>query len=122
MPPPTILLVEDDADLAELLQELFLQVGFNVRLERNGAAALRALQRDRPDVMVTDCMMPQMGGIELLERMGKTPELANLPTVLMSGADAMLEQTLRPRQVTLRKPFDPEKLIDLVRRMLAAPA
>jgi CheY-like chemotaxis protein len=120
MPPSSVLLVEDDEDLAELLQELFHQVGWDVRLERNGAEALRALEQSRPDVMVTDCMMPQMGGLELLQRIGEIPGLANLPVVLMSGADAMLEGVRRPSQRTMRKPFDPEKLVDLVRQMLAA--
>src|ERR1700689_1531495 len=100
MPNHTVLLVEDDPDLAELLQELFLQVGWEVRLERNGSAALQALKQYRPDVMVTDCMMPQMGGRELLERLRRIPELATLPVVLMRGADAMLEGAATPRQVT----------------------
>src|SRR5215469_6636946 len=118
MAHPSVLLVEDDEDLGELLRELFLQVGWDVRLEHNGEAALRSLEHSRPDVMVTDCMMPQMGGFELLERVRSQPDLESLPVVLMSGADSMLEGPAKSRQVTLRKPFDPEKLVDLVRRVL----
>jgi len=117
---PSVLLVEDDPDLAELLTELFVQVGWEVQTERNGHDALRALKTSRPDVIVTDAMMPQMGGRELLDRMRRTPELADIPVVLMSGADAMLEGAATATQVTLRKPFDPETLIEMVRKLLPA--
>ena len=115
---PSVLLVEDDPDLAELLAELFVQVGWEVQSERNGHDALRALRSSRPDVIVTDAMMPQMGGRELLERLRRNPDLADIPVVLMSGADAMLEGAPTANQVTLRKPFDPEMLIEMVRKLL----
>jgi CheY-like chemotaxis protein len=116
---PSVLLVEDDLDLAELLQELFVQVGWTVRLERNGTDALRSLAESRPDVLVTDCMMPQMGGRELVARLRMNPQLTSLPVILMSGADSLLEG-VDSHQVTLRKPFDPEALVDLARKQIAA--
>jgi CheY-like chemotaxis protein len=119
---PSVLLVEDDPDLAELLAELFVQVGWEVQSESNGHDALRAMKASRPDVIVTDGMMPQMGGRELLERVRHTPELADIPVVLMSGADAMLEGAATPKQVMLRKPFDPETLVEMVRKLLPSPS
>jgi CheY-like chemotaxis protein len=115
---PSVLLVEDDPDLAELLGELFVQAGWVVYSERNGQDALLALKTTRPDVIVTDCMMPQMGGRELLDRVRRNPKLAAIPVVLMSGADALLDGPETPAEVTLRKPFDPEALIEAVRKLL----
>jgi CheY-like chemotaxis protein len=118
---PSVLLVEDDPDLAELLQELFVQVGWTVRLEHNGADALRSLKESPPDVLVTDCMMPQMSGRELVELMKGDPRLTHLPVILMSGADSMLQGIDPSHQTILRKPFDPEALVDMAFEQLAAP-
>jgi len=115
---PSVLVVEDDPDLSELIQDLFAQVGWEVHAERNGHAALRSLRKSKPDVLVTDCMMPQMGGRELIERVRAMPELRQLPVILMSGADSLLEGMDDPKPLTLRKPFDPEKLVDMARGAL----
>ncbi len=117
---PSVLLVEDDPDLAELLEELFLRVGWTVHSERNGSDALRALKASRPDVIVTDCMMPQMGGRELVDRLRRNPELADIPIILMSGADSLREGLEPTGQINLRKPFDPDRLVDLACQLLPA--
>ena len=89
-----------------------------MRLEHNGRDALRALAQSRPDVLVTDCVMPEMNGQELLRRLRSDPALATLPVILMSGADAHFAGIDRSHEVTLRKPFDPEELVELARKQV----
>ena len=118
---PSVLLVEDDADLAELLAELFVGVGWVVHSERNGNDALRSLNAARPDVIVTDCMMPQMDGRELIDRLRRNPKLADIPVIMMSGASSLREGLEASGQINLRKPFDPDALIELARQLLPGP-
>lgn len=80
-----ILVVDDDADVREVLR-LFLEGrGFRVREAENGADALDALARERPSLILLDMMMPVMSGPELLERMRPDPELASIPVLLVTA-------------------------------------
>lgn len=116
----SILIVEDDEDLAGLLKELFEQLGWAVQWERNGTNALLAAEGARPDVIVTDGMMPTMGGIELLSRLRSHATLAQVPVILMSGADVLLRSArgAESKTATIRKPFDPDQLIALVKAVI----
>jgi len=107
--------------LAELLEDLFVEVGWVVHSERNGSDALRSLNTARPDVIVTDCMMPQMDGRELIDRLRRNPKLADIPVIMISGADSLREGLEATGQINLRKPFDPDALIELARQLLPTP-
>lgn len=85
MSKTSVLLAEDDADLRDLYSFILNQAGFEVRQAENGQAALNELQRHRPDILITDVMMPGMTGLELIERVKKEEELRNLPVVLISA-------------------------------------
>ena len=108
--------MEDDDDLGDLLQELFGQLGWIVRIERNGADALRFLQGSLPDLILSDGMMPEMGGREFLEKLRAEERLRSVPVILMSGSDSVLkwDSGTCPWQATIRKPFDPDALVNLV--------
>jgi DNA-binding response OmpR family regulator len=106
-----ILLVEDDEDVRDMLA-LTLQVnGFDVALAENGAAALAALERRRPCLMVLDLVMPGIDGREVLARMRTSGY--ELPVVIISALDATPPENII---ATLRKPFETAKLIALATR------
>ncbi len=85
MSKTSVLLAEDDAALRDLYSFILNQAGFEVRQAEDGNAALNELQRHRPDILITDVMMPGMTGLELIERVKKEEELQNLPVVLISA-------------------------------------
>jgi CheY-like chemotaxis protein len=111
MAKPNVLIAEDNNDLRELYSFILAQAGCEVRQAADGREALRMLKQERPDVLVTDVMMPGMTGVELVERVRCDDELQTLPVVVMSAfADYLAKAYILGGTVALRKPADPDGL------------
>jgi CheY-like chemotaxis protein len=82
----SILLVDDDPDILVAWGVILVDEGYEVRFARNGVEALDAVKLGRPDVIVTDWMMPLMDGAELCRRLKAQPDLANVPILVHSAA------------------------------------
>ncbi|MGX6608451.1 response regulator [Micromonosporaceae bacterium Da 78-11] len=80
-----ILVVDDEPDLRFILRRIFEGAGHQVTEARNGAAALDAVGSAPPDLVVTDMMMPVMGGAELIRRLRAEPATAQIPIMAVSG-------------------------------------
>jgi len=80
----TILLVDDEADLLELYTDVLEVMGYEVIQAHDGQEALEMARRQRPDLLVTDWMMPHLDGVELCQRLLRDPKLAGLPIILHS--------------------------------------
>jgi CheY-like chemotaxis protein len=80
-----VLVVDDNEDNLKIIQEILRARGFTVRLARDGASALKSLEEERPDVILLDVMMPEMDGIEVLDRIRGNPHLAALPVILVTA-------------------------------------
>ena len=119
----TVLLVEDDDALRELGREMLQAYGYTVLLAADGAAALE-LAQNHPDpilLLMTDIMMPRMGGIELAERLStQRPELKILYTSGYNDGGSSLERLAGARYV--QKPYAMEDLARIVRELLDSPA
>jgi CheY-like chemotaxis protein len=92
-----ILVVDDEPDLRYILRRVFELAGHEVTDAGNGATAVEAAHRSPPDLVVTDMMMPVMGGAELIRRLRGDPGTARIPILavtgdahLAGGADAIL--------------------------------
>jgi DNA-binding response OmpR family regulator len=85
-----ILIVEDDPDLRELLEYELAQEGFDVDATGLGAEALRLCQRQTPDLVLLDLMLPDYSGIEICLALRRSPETAEVPVIFLTacGADA----------------------------------
>jgi two-component system, OmpR family, response regulator VicR len=83
---PTILVVDDEPEILELLQEMLQDEGYTVLTAVNGLVALELLAQTRVAIVLTDYMMPRMNGIELCTRLRADPRTATMPIVLMSAA------------------------------------
>ena len=82
----TILVIDDDAAVRELMARFFSREGFRVRTEAGGMEGLRAARKQRPDVVLLDVMMPGMDGWDVLRAFQEDSELASVPVVMMSLA------------------------------------
>jgi CheY-like chemotaxis protein len=80
-----ILVVDDEPDARFLLRYAFERAGHEVTEAGDGVAALKAVQECRPALVVTDMMMPMMGGVELIKRLRATPDTAQIPILSVSG-------------------------------------
>jgi putative two-component system response regulator len=82
-----ILVVDDDADVAVLLRMTLEAEGYGVRVAADGQQALDAVAADVPDLVVLDLDMPNMGGLEVCERLKQAPATRLLPILILSGGD-----------------------------------
>jgi len=120
----TILMVEDYADLRDLIEEILRSAGYRVLMAPDGAAGLNlAREHDGEiDVLLTDIVMPNMLGPDLADQLRSgTP---GLRVLFMSGhaQPALGTTTLAPGAVLLQKPFMADELLDKLHQVLTAPA
>lgn len=84
---PVILCVDDESDMLTLLRLFLSARGLEVITASNAAQALDAIEEHRPDLIVTDCIMPGMNGLELCRELRDRAETRDIPIVLYSGRD-----------------------------------
>ncbi len=80
-----ILLAEDSSTQAAYLRHVFEQNGYAVTVAENGNAALAAIEKERPDIVISDILMPEMDGFELCRRMKTAPGLKDIPLILVTN-------------------------------------
>lgn len=111
-----VLVVEDHADLREMLVVLLESEGFGVRAAQNGAEALKCLAEARPSVILLDLMMPVMTGDEFRERQLADPRYRDVPVICMTAAHDGRDRALRIQaDAYFQKPVDFERLLGAVR-------
>jgi CheY-like chemotaxis protein len=114
--PAPILLVEDDADLRDVLTEVLSAEGFPVVGTANGAEALEWLATGgRPALLLLDFWMPRMNGWEFLDRFLARPEHRDVPVVALTTSPERHPAV----RATLRKPFEMSDLVATVRALLS---
>jgi CheY-like chemotaxis protein len=111
-----VLVVEDHADLREMLAVLLESEGFQVETARNGAEALTSLERSKPSVILLDLMMPVMTGDEFRQRQLADPRYRDVPVICMTAAHDGRERADRIHaNQYFQKPVDFERLLGAVR-------
>jgi CheY-like chemotaxis protein len=108
--PRSILIVDDEFGLAEMLREMLHDYGYDVVLAINGRLALDILGERRVDLLITDLMMPVMDGAELAAAVRNSDALRRLPIVLMTSLPASVPSD-GLYDAVLRKPFTPDLLL-----------
>lgn len=111
-----IYIVEDDADIAEILRHSLAQEGFEVAIYADGDEALHAIQERAPDLVLLDLMLPGRSGLEIARVLRRQEETAALPIIMITarteeadvlhgleqGADDYITKPFRPREVVAR--------------------
>lgn len=123
----TVLVVEDEADIRELVRYNLRRAGYAVREAADGESALNMLLEAPPDALVLDLMLPGMGGLELCRVLRGRPAMAGLPILMLTarGEDADVVAGLETgADDYLTKPFSPQVLVARVGALLrrAAPS
>ncbi len=117
---PHVLVVDDDAAIRELISDLLCLDGFTVSAAPDGAQALEAVRRQRPDVVVLDLMMPVMDGHAFLRTIRQVGDWASIPVVIVSAVAAEIERAAHLAHARLSKPFDVDELLLIVWRLINA--
>lgn len=122
MAPKTILIVDDDHALVQILEEFFSAEGYQTLGAGHGAAAIAILESTRPDLIVTDLVMPILDGFELCRAVLANPVTQTIPLVLITGFDSSLQSVDFPHSSIVRKPFDLDELLNVVVALIGAPS
>jgi twitching motility two-component system response regulator PilH len=119
---PTVYFIDDSATMREVIKIAFRRENINVITCADAASALAQFEQNRPDVVITDVIMPNQDGYAVCSQIKQHPEFGNIPVVLMSG---VVNKSVADKAVAvkadelIRKPFQPQELIGRVRTLLA---
>lgn len=81
----TVLIIEDEADAADLFAEMMRVSGFRVLKTFSSAPAISMMTAEKPDVILLDIMMPEISGLDILRQMRADPNLAQIPVIVVSA-------------------------------------
>ncbi len=113
----TILVIEDDASIGELLVDVLSETSYQTFLVSNGFQALQLVNSVKPALVITDYRLPNMDGIELYDRLHARQDLADMPTIIMS-AYLPIEEVKKRKLVSLEKPFELDELISTIEQLI----
>ncbi|WP_225781840.1 response regulator transcription factor [Xenophilus sp. Marseille-Q4582] len=132
MSTPQLLMIEDDARLAQMVREYLTQSGFSVAHAGDGASGLAQLQERQPDLVILDLMLPDTDGLDVCRRIRALPgPLAKVPVLMLTAKGDPMDRIIGLELGAddyLPKPFEPRELLARIRAVLrrradaAAPA
>jgi DNA-binding response OmpR family regulator len=118
---PTVYFIDDSATMREVIKIAFRRENINVITCADAASALAQFDQNRPDVVITDVIMPDQDGYSVCSQIKQNPEFSETPVVLMSG---VVNKSVADKAVSvkadelIRKPFQPQELIARVKSLL----
>jgi CheY-like chemotaxis protein len=124
----TILIVDDDATLVESTKDLLEAHGYNVICAYEGESGIELAKEEKPDLMILDVMMAtKTQGFEVARKVPETPELKDLPVLLVTGVREKMrlgyqfqpDETWLPVERVLEKPVEPARLLATIAKLLA---
>ncbi|MEF8847431.1 MAG: response regulator [Candidatus Paceibacterota bacterium] len=120
----SILLIEDEEVLREVLEGRFKKEGYNLRVANNGKEGLEMMRSDKPDLVLLDAELPKMDGLDVLEEINKDSDLKKVPTIIISnsGQPVQLEkaQKLGAADWIIKTEFNPQEVVNKVEQQLNA--
>ena len=120
-PRTTVLLAEDNKDVALFTRSIFTAEGYHLIYCHNGEEALKMANEHLPDIVITDVLMPRMNGLELCKAIKQSPLLSHIPVVIISAKSEMkdyIEGLRYGADAYIRKPFQAEELQVRVENLL----
>ncbi|WP_412069447.1 response regulator transcription factor [Rubrivirga sp. IMCC43871] len=118
---PTVLVVDDEPDLVELLQYALAAAGFAVLTASDGVAGLAIAEAEKPDVMVVDIMMPRMDGLALTDQIRQRAALRRTPILMLTARTEEADEIAglgAGADDYLPKPVSPKRLVSRVQALL----
>jgi two-component system, chemotaxis family, chemotaxis protein CheY len=116
----TILVVDDDTDIAEALTEFLVGEGYRAVAVGNGKDALAWLEKESPNLVLRDSIMPVVDGPGFVQRVHALPQFNSLPVVVMTGSNEGIALAARTIGVSavLNKPFGLDEVLTVVQRLI----
>jgi DNA-binding response OmpR family regulator len=122
MPPQqrTILLVDDDHEIVESMRTVLENKGYRILVARDGNSGLIVAERENPDLLILDMMMPKKSGFLVLEKLKSRPG-GLIPTIMITGNEGSRHRAYAEMlgvRDYIRKPFAMEKLVRAIERVM----
>lgn len=121
MSKQTILVVDDEQDLLDLIEYNLKKEGFKVLKAENGEQGIMAAREHKPNLVLLDIMMPKMGGIEVCDQMRSDPELKHIPIIFLTARSderTEIEGLDKGADDFITKPISTTKLISRIKAVL----
>lgn len=118
---PSILIIEDDADIAEMVELAMEREGYQTQIADGAVMAFRYLKTRTPDVILLDIMLPGTDGVTILKRLKQSSDTAHIPVIMVTAKSSETDQVLGLELGAddyVTKPFSPRVLQARVRRLL----
>ncbi|TWI68889.1 response regulator receiver domain-containing protein [Desulfobotulus alkaliphilus] len=112
-----IMVVDDDPIIRKYLMNVFNDNGYEACGAASGPEASELLEKEKPDLITLDLEMPDEWGPRFYRRMTKNPEFAKIPVIVISGMQSR-HLSINKAIAYLDKPFDPEKLIGIIKNTI----
>ncbi|NLE38392.1 MAG: response regulator [Pirellulaceae bacterium] len=117
-----ILLCDDDLPILRAAEFKIKRAGHDVRVATDGEEAWERIEESIPDILVTDCQMPRLGGLGLVERVRSHEATRRIPVLMLTAKGFELDEEDLARRLEIReliaKPFSPRKLLETIERIL----
>ncbi len=113
----TILIVDDDYFLVDILGFTLEQNGYKVLKAQNGEEALEIIKEKKPDLVLADIMMPRMSGFQMREEMNKYEDIANIPVIFLTAKGSQEDKEKGEKVGALDYIVKPFNLTDLLKRI-----
>ena len=120
--PKTILIIEDDKFLRELIAQKLIKEGFEISEAVDGEEGIKKIKEEKPDLVLLDLILPGIDGFEVLSRMREESTLSSIPVIILSnlGQKEDVEKGLKLGAVDylIKAHFTPGEIIDKIRAAL----
>ncbi|MFC1557051.1 response regulator transcription factor [candidate division KSB1 bacterium] len=119
----TIVLAEDEPQIARLTSFKLEKEGFKVIWEKDGGAALKSVEKNKPDIVLLDIMMPVMDGYQVLKKIKENDNLKNIPVIMLTAKGQerdVVKGIEMGAEDYIVKPFRPAELTARVKKILGA--
>jgi CheY-like chemotaxis protein len=119
-----ILLVEDDAIQIELIKKHLEPIGYDVIVAKNGQEGLKLAEKQKPDLILMDMIMPGMHGLEATIKLKESPQTQNIPIIALTimSSPKFVQECYRAGIISyIKKPYDPKVLVESVEKIIGKP-
>ncbi len=115
---PKIMLIDDDETMISLLKTLLEMDGFEVHSTSDWEGIPAEVEKSFPDLVLMDCNLPSVEGMEILAEMRSLPELTGIRIIMTSGMDMEYRAMAAGADAFLLKPYTPDTLYELINKFL----
>jgi CheY-like chemotaxis protein len=117
-----VCVVDDEETIREIYSTALEASGYEVFTAVDGQEGFSVIKKNKPDIILTDIMMPEIDGLTMMRKLKKDPELSNIPVVVMTNVDntetSLAAGRLNPYFYLVKSLFDPQKVVSIVAEIL----